>query len=94
MGHKKSGDFFVYKVIFDSEALDFLEKAEKKLVKRIWDKIMSTKGNPHHFFERLTGREDYKLRIGDYRAIADINDNSKRIEITLIGHRKNIYKKL
>ncbi|NQV08779.1 type II toxin-antitoxin system RelE/ParE family toxin [Candidatus Woesearchaeota archaeon] len=84
----------MYKIIFDSEALDFLEKTEKSLAKRIWDKIMSTKENPHHFFERLTGRNDYKLRIGDYRAVADIDDNSKRIEITLIGHRKNIYKKI
>jgi len=38
--------------------------------------------------------KDYKLRIGDYRAIADINRANNIIEITLIGHRKNVYKKL
>ena len=54
---------------------------------------MSTKENPHHFFEGLTGRTDYKLRIGDYRAIADINDSSKTIQITLIDHRSKIYNK-
>ncbi len=84
----------MYEVIFDSEALEFLEKLDKKLAKRIWDKIMSTKSDPHHFFERLVRRKDYKLRIGDYRAIADINDSSKRIEITLVDHRKKIYKKI
>ncbi len=26
---------------------------------------MSTKENPHRFFKRLSGRKDYKLRIGD-----------------------------
>ncbi|MBN4049196.1 type II toxin-antitoxin system RelE/ParE family toxin [archaeon AH-315-M20] len=83
----------MYKVIFDPEAIEFLEKAEKRLAKRIWAKVISTKENPHHFFEGLTGRKDYKLRIGDYRAIADIDDKNKQIEITLIGHRKNIYKK-
>ncbi len=83
----------MYDIIFDPEALEFLEKADKKIAKRIWDKIMSTRSNPHHFFERLVGRQDYKLRIGDYRAIADINDTTKRVEITLIGHRKDIYKK-
>ncbi len=82
----------MYEVIFDTKAMDFLEKAEKVITQRIWDKIMSTKSNPHHFFERLTGRTDYKLRIGDYRAIADILDSEKRIVITLIDHRKNIYK--
>ncbi len=53
---------------------------------------MDTKENPHHFFERLSGRDDYRLRVGDYRAIADIDDRKKRIEVTLIGHRKRIYK--
>jgi mRNA interferase RelE/StbE len=53
---------------------------------------MLTKSEPHHFFERLVGRKDYKLRIGDYRVIADINDSSEGIEIALIGHRKKIYK--
>ncbi len=82
----------MYKISFDGEAIGFLEKAEKKTAKRIWDKIMSAKENPHHFFTRLTGRKDYKLRIGDYRAIADINDKTMRIEITLIDHRSRIYR--
>ena len=81
----------MYEAVFDPEALDFLEKSEKQLAKRIWDKIMSAKENPHHFFERLAERKDYKLRIGDYRAIADIDDSRKKIEIILIGHRKNVY---
>ncbi len=84
----------MYEVIFDPEAMNFLEKSEKQLAKRIWDKIISTKENPHHFFEKLTEIPGYKIRIGDYRAIADIDDNKKRIEIILIGHRKNIYKKI
>ena len=83
----------MYKVNFDPLAIEFLEKAEKIITKRIWSKIMSTKENPHHFFERLTGRTDYKLRIGDYRAIADIDDSSKTIQITLIDHRSKIYNK-
>ncbi len=84
----------MYEIIFDNEAIDFLNKMPKDSKKRIFNKIISTKENPFHFFERLEGRKDYKLRIGDYRAIADINQANKIIEITLIGHRKNVYKKL
>lgn len=84
----------MYEIIFDDKAIEFLEKLNKKVAKRIWDKIMSTKSNPNHYFERLVDRIDYKMRIGDYRIIADINDSTKKIEITLIGHRKNIYKKI
>ena len=84
----------MYIVKFDSEALEFLEKSEKDIRVRIYNKIMDTKENPFHYWERLTTRKDYKLRIGDYRAVADIDQNSKFIEVTLIGHRKNVYKKI
>lgn len=57
----------MYDLVFDSQAVEFLEKADKDIAKRIWDKIMSTKPDPHHFFEKLSARGDYKLRIGDYR---------------------------
>jgi mRNA-degrading endonuclease RelE of RelBE toxin-antitoxin system len=82
----------MYEVIFDEEAIEFLNKLPKELKRRIFDKIISTKENPFHYFERLAGRDDYKLRIGSYRAIADIS--SKRIRITVIGHRRNVYNKI
>ena len=41
---------------------------------------------------RLSGREDYKLRVGDYHVVADINESEKRIRVTLIDHRKRVYK--
>jgi len=43
-----------------------LEKFEKKIRKRIFEKIHSTKVNPFHYFEKLTARDEYKLRVGDY----------------------------
>jgi len=84
----------MYEIIFDEVAIEFIDKMPKDIKTRIFNKIISTKGNPFHFFERLEGRSDYKLRIGDYRAIADIEINIKRIEIKFIDHRKNIYKKI
>jgi len=84
----------MYNIVYDEEALQNLEKLEKKIRKRIFEKIISTKENPFHYFERLTGRSEFKLRIGDYRVIADIDEKTKKISILVIDHRKNIYKKL
>ncbi len=84
----------MYTVVYDEEALQNLEKLEKKIRKRIFEKIFSIKENPFHYFERLTGRGEYKLRVGDYRVIADIDEKTKKISILFIDHRKNIYKKL
>ena len=66
----------MFEVIFDDKAIDFLTKLPKELRKRIYNKVISTKGNPFRYFERLEGRVDYKLRVGDYRVVADINRNS------------------
>lgn len=81
----------MYQIIFDDEALRFLEHLPKILRDRIRDKIFSTKPNPHHYFKRLEARNDYSLRVGDHRVIADIDDNTRCVEITMIGHRKNVY---
>ena len=78
----------------DWKALDFLEKLPKELRKRIFNKTKDTKENPMHFFEQLEGRKDFRLRVGDYRLIADIDHNLKRIDVTLIDHRKRVYKHL
>jgi mRNA-degrading endonuclease RelE of RelBE toxin-antitoxin system len=51
-------------------------------------------GNPTAFFERLTGLEEAKLRIGDYRVIAQLLQGGEIIIIERVGHRKKIYKKL
>ena len=34
---------------------------------------------------------DYRLRIGDYRILFDVNWEKKEIYILKIGHRKDIY---
>ena len=62
------------------------------LAKRIIQKIESTKSDPHRFFVRLVGRTEYKLRVGDYRVIADIEENRRVIIVRSLGHRRNIYK--
>jgi mRNA interferase RelE/StbE len=84
----------MYTVIFDDKAIEFLEKLDKNNRERIFNKIMSTKKDPFHFFEKLTKKELYKLRVGDYRVIADISKNEIKILVLLIGHRKNIYDKI
>lgn len=84
----------MYKLIFDEEAIKYLDKLPKNISKRIFKKIQYTKENPHHYFIKLTNRQEYKLRVGDYRIIVDINDSKITIYIITIGHRSNIYKKI
>lgn len=82
----------MHEITFDKQAIEFLNKLPLEIKERIYNKIILAKINPYHFFERLKERKCYKLRIGDYRVIADINEY--KIEIILIGRRKNIYERL
>ncbi len=83
-----------YTLIFDNKAIEQLEKLPKSVRKRIFKKIQRAKENPHRFFEKLVGREEYKLRIGDYRVIADINDSQLKILVLYADHRKRVYQRL
>jgi mRNA interferase RelE/StbE len=83
-----------YVLIFDEKVIEKLEKFPKNIKKRILNKLEATKVNPYHFFEKLEGRPEYKLRVGDYRVIAEISNKNIQIFVLYVGHRKNIYKKI
>lgn len=84
----------MYSLIFDEEAISFLEKQDRIIKERIFSKLREAKTNPLYFFEKLVSRTDYKLRVGDYRIIVDLDHTNKIIKVTFIGHRKNVYSKL
>ncbi|MBU0457662.1 MAG: type II toxin-antitoxin system RelE/ParE family toxin [Nanoarchaeota archaeon] len=84
----------IYKLIFDEKAIEYLEKLPKLIKERIFKKLQSTKENPHNFFEKLESRPEFKLRVGDYRVIAEISDKEIQILVLYVGHRRNVYKKI
>lgn len=43
---------------------------------------------------KLTGRTEYKLRIGDLRIIYEIHDDSHEVVVIIIDDRKQVYRKL
>jgi mRNA interferase RelE/StbE len=59
--------------------------------KRIYEKIEQTKINPLHFFKRLEGKSEFRLRIGKFRVLAEIDIKNKVIFVLDIGNRENIY---
>ncbi|MGM5487747.1 MAG: type II toxin-antitoxin system RelE family toxin [Nanobdellota archaeon] len=84
----------MYELVFDEKVLQYLEKLPKNISKRIFKKLQDTKEKPHHYFVKLTDRSEYKLRVGDYRVIADIEENKLIIYVIHVDHRKNVYKRL
>ena len=81
-----------FEVEYSEESLFQLRGLDVPVTKKIVKKIESTRSNPHRYFVRLVGRTEYKLRVGDYMVIADIEENRKVIIVRSLGHRRNIYK--
>lgn len=79
---------------FSHKSIKQLNDLPKDIRERIFKKLQQTKENPLSYFEKLKGREDYKLRIGEYRIIVDLNKTQKKIEVAKVGHRRNIYKNI
>jgi len=83
----------MYSIEFSKKAYSQLTKLSKDSQERILSKLERIRIRPHHFVEKIVGDSGYKLRIGDYRLILDIYENSLIILVLKLGHRKNIYKK-
>ncbi|MEK6843883.1 MAG: type II toxin-antitoxin system RelE/ParE family toxin [Nanoarchaeota archaeon] len=81
-----------YSAKIDKNAQDFLDKLPQNIALRIINKLEQIKENPFHFLEHYEG-EYYKLRIGDYRALIDIDFQRKIIFVRIIDKKGRIYKR-
>lgn len=88
---KKSSAYRTYKIQFDKRALDFLNKLDHETEKRIWNKLQECKRNPFHYLKSLTQIKGYKLRVGDYRLIIDVQNKIKVLFVLKIDKRSRIY---
>lgn len=69
-----------------------LDKLPNNIAIRIEDKLMELSSEPRPSgCKKLKGRDAYRIRVGDYRAIYEIIDNKLIVTVIAIGHRKNIY---
>ena len=41
---------------------------------------------------KLSGRDGWRLRVGDYRVVYEIDDAMERVTILHVGHRRDVYR--
>lgn len=81
-----------YEIVWSPKSKDGLKELKPDVIARIITKVQELELAPHHFIEKLTGINCWKLRVGDYRILLDIDEQKKEIQILKVGHRKNVYK--
>ena len=76
-----------------------LRRAQKELAglpktdyERMLEAIMALAENPRPAgCKKLTGREGWRIRSGDYRAIYEIDDAQERVTVLHVGNRRDVY---
>lgn len=82
-----------YAVKVSKVVIKQLSNIPKKDYCNIKSSILSLSSNPRpNGYKKLTARDGYRIRVGNYRVIYDIEDSIKIVSIMEVGHRKEIYK--
>ncbi|MCX5888678.1 MAG: type II toxin-antitoxin system RelE/ParE family toxin [Deltaproteobacteria bacterium] len=74
--------------------------AEKELAglprevhRRIVKRLLALQGNPRpQGAKKLGGGDAYRIRVGDYRVLYTIDDAFQKIEVSAVGHRREVYR--
>lgn len=84
----------MYEIEFSKTATKRLQRLPNHLVKRIIDKLRAIAKNPYESnnnVKKLVGREGYRLRVGDWRVIYEVEAKKLRILVLEIDTRGGIY---
>jgi mRNA interferase RelE/StbE len=81
-----------YEILFSDKAFQQLKKLDRTVQERIIATLERIRIRPEIHVTRLVGDPGYRLRIGDYRVILDIDRERLLILVLKVGHRKRIYK--
>ena len=82
-----------YRIVWSIQASKQLESLDRSVAKRIHEKVGQLYQNPERYVEKIVRNPYYRLRVGDYRVILDIQNEMVRILILKVGHRSNVYEK-
>lgn len=82
----------MYDVFFSDTARKQFKKLGREEQERIISTIERVRIMPEMYVTKLVGDPGYKLRVGDYRIIMDIETDKLLILVLKIGHRGSIYK--
>jgi len=80
-----------FEIIWSDSAAGQLKKLDRTVARRIFDKVGELRETPHRFVRKLANSPYYRLRVGNYRFILDIQETVLRILVLKAGHRKSIH---
>ncbi len=82
-----------YEISVKKSAVKELDDIPKKELQKIIKKIQALSSEPRpQGSQKLSHKEQYRIRQGDYRVIYYIDDDNLTVHIIKVGHRREIYR--
>ena len=83
-----------YEVVITKSVQKYLDKLSDALAEKLENAMMKLENDPRPVgCEKMSGRNAYKIRVGDYRIIYTIEDKILLVTVIDAGHRREIYRK-
>lgn len=84
----------MYEVEFLTSAAKEFRSLEAQIKRRVSAAIDSLQENPRpRGVRKLRGHESlYRIRVGSYRVVYEIDDEAELIVVTRIRHRRDVYR--
>ncbi|MFZ2447187.1 MAG: type II toxin-antitoxin system RelE/ParE family toxin [Syntrophobacteraceae bacterium] len=84
-----------YKVLLASSVKQDVRGIDRNNLARILDEIHSLSDNPFPSgCKKLKGsRSSYRLRVGDYRILYEVDTEAGAVSVYRVRHRKDVYQK-
>jgi mRNA interferase RelE/StbE len=84
----------VYEVLLERSAERDLKALAADILHRIIPRIKDLSQNPRPSgCHKITGsKNDWRIRIGDYRVIYEIDDRRRLVKVMRIRHRREVYR--
>jgi mRNA interferase RelE/StbE len=83
-----------FEIMFDRRVLKDLAHLPNELQNRILEHLEVLTQDPFaHGTIKLKGETAYRVRVGDYRIVFDVDTGVRMITVLAVDHRSSIYKR-
>jgi mRNA interferase RelE/StbE len=82
-----------YRVALTASAVKELHRLPSTVVVRIVPRLehLAASPRPPGCKKLKGGDREWRIRVGDYRIVYDIDDSAKTVDVTRIAHRREVY---
>jgi mRNA interferase RelE/StbE len=83
----------MYRVILPKSVQKQIDRFSDEVARRILDRLGELETEPRPAdVKKLTGRTAWRIRVGDYRIIYEIDDRERQVVVVVAGHRRGVYR--